>query len=100
MKSRLPRTPLAATAPISAIKIVPTATHITRPPNIPPIIIPGHQAFDGSKIAEPRNIPHHATQNRNVMSIPKLSGAGSGRSTTSPRRRGVIRSIPSESPVK
>jgi len=80
-----------------AIRIVPTATHITRPPSAAPIIIPGHQAFDGSKMTEPRNTPHQTSQKRNVTSIPMLSAAGSGKST-SPLRRGVIRSIPSASP--
>ncbi len=85
-------------APITAIIIVPTATHITRPPNIPPMTIPGHHAFDGSKMAEPKNIPHQTSQKRNVTRIPTLSGAGSGKSTTSPLSRGVILSIPSLSP--
>lgn len=58
-----------------------------------PMSMPGHHAFEGSKRGEPRKIPPQSNQKSSVTRIPKLSGAGSGNSTTSPRRRGESRVI-------
>lgn len=85
--------------PITVMITVPTTIHITMPPKNAPITIPGHHAFDGSKMAEPKNMPHQISQKSSGTRTSSGFIGFSGSSTTSPRRRGDMRSIPSRRPA-
>ena len=99
MKSSPQSIPLERITPIMVISNVPIVIHITMPHKIAPMTIPGHHAFDGSKMAEPRKIPHQTSQKRRGTRASRGLIGSSGSPTTSPRRIGDIRSIHSRSPA-
>jgi hypothetical protein len=90
---------LESILPMMVMSTVPTIIHITRPHKDAPMTMPGHHAFDGSKMAEPRKIPPHTNQKRRGTRASRGLMGFCGSSTISPRRRGVIRLIPSRRPA-
>jgi len=91
-QSKTHKIQLAIIHPSIAITIVPRRNHITNPPKIAPITIPGHQALEDAKKVFPKNAPHQHRKMINEIQMPVTSFGGSGMVTTSPFNKGIITS--------
>jgi hypothetical protein len=92
-QSNIPSTLLAKTHQTMAVMTVQIINHITSPPRRAHKTIPGHQALEGSNIADPKNIPHQIRKNTSETNTDIGSCGGTGISTTSPSNTGVIAPI-------
>ncbi len=81
------------TIPIPVATQVPMVNQSTIPPRITPTIMPGHQAFEGSKSTDQRKRLHQKSQIIKRNTISKGFFGSSGNCMISPANAGLITSI-------